>query len=295
MPTTRPRKIHWGGVEISITLDRMLAERLKRFPPIRWMRPKTSFPLFRNEEPVLDGVEMMDIEWYQTIDLGDGILTPGFVDHRDQIELYGLPDSLEGMRCLDVATSDGFWAFEMERRGAAEVIAIDLHSWADGDFPLNWRDEFLAARQNEIKGLGFAYAKRALNSNVKRKILSVYELSPERVGSFDFVFMSDLLLHLREPLRALEALWTVTRGDAIIADAYDAELEATGQSGALRIHVGLDVYAGCFWWRPTTSALEWLIRLARFQDPIKVAEFDLETKEGFKVSKVVFKARGTQG
>lgn len=29
-----------------------------------------------------------------------------------------LPDSLDGMRCLDVGTQNGFWAFELERRAA---------------------------------------------------------------------------------------------------------------------------------------------------------------------------------
>ena len=39
---------------------------------------------------------------------------------------YPVPADLSGLRCLDVGTMDGFWAFEMERRGAASVTAIDL-------------------------------------------------------------------------------------------------------------------------------------------------------------------------
>ena len=46
-------------------------------------------------------------------------------DLRPFVDRYGLPESLEGMRCLDVGTWDGFWAFEMERRGG-EVVGIDL-------------------------------------------------------------------------------------------------------------------------------------------------------------------------
>jgi len=37
------------------------------------------------------------------------------------------PD-LRGARCLDIGTADGFWAFEMERRGAADVLATDRPS-----------------------------------------------------------------------------------------------------------------------------------------------------------------------
>lgn len=292
MPTTRPRKVHLGGIELALTMDRMLAERIKGLAPVRWFWGRPLPHPFRDGEPVLTGVALSDIEWYQTIDLGDGVVTPGFVDHRHQVDQYGFPESLEGKRCLDVATSDGFWAFEMERRGAAEIVAIDVHSWADGEFPANWMEEILSSRPNDIKGLGFAYARRALQSKVKREVLSVYEVSPERIGTFDFVFSSDILLHLRDPLRALEALWTVTRGEIIIADAYDADLDATGETGALRLQVGLDDFAGCCWWRPTPSALEWMIRLARFQEVERIAQFNLKARPGFEVPKVVFRARG---
>ena len=39
-------------------------------------------------------------------------------DLRDYVDHYGLPERMDGMRALDVGTWDGFWAFEMERRGA---------------------------------------------------------------------------------------------------------------------------------------------------------------------------------
>jgi tRNA (mo5U34)-methyltransferase len=38
----------------------------------------------------------------------------------------------------------------------------------------------------------------------------VYDVSPERLGSFDFVFIGSVLIHLRDPVRALRALRTVT-------------------------------------------------------------------------------------
>ena len=292
MPTTQPRKLRIGGIEISVAVERTLAERIKGTIPYRLLRGTPPPPPFNGGEPVLNGHQLTDIDWYHTIDLGNGVVTPGFVDHRDQVKFYGLPDSLEGKRCLDVATFDGFWAFEMEKRGAAEVIGIDVYSLADCDYPQNWRQEYLNARPNTIKGLGFAYAKRALKSKVQRKVLSVYELSPETIGTFDFVFMSDLLLHLREPLRALEAVWSVARGDVIIADAYDKELEASGQVNSVRFLLGLDDYSGCFWWNHTSTALEVMLRVARFKDVQKIAQFDLATKINVNVPKVVFKARG---
>ena len=292
MPTTRPRTMRFKGVELALTVDRPVAERLKTIPPYRWLGQRSAPRPLTNGEPEINGAGIDSIDWYHTIDLPGGIVTDGFVDHRAQVDLYGLPQSLAGKRCLDVATFDGFWAFEMEKRGAAEVIGIDVHSLADCDAPENWREEYLSSRPNEVKGAGFAYAKRALGSQVQRKVLSVYELSPERVGTFDFVFMSDLLLHLRDPLRALERLWTVTRGEAIIADTYDKDLEATAPENSMRVLLGMDDYSGCFWWNFTPSALEVMLRVARFTDVTKVAQLDLDTKLGVVVPKVVFKARG---
>ncbi|MDQ6879981.1 MAG: hypothetical protein M3082_20245 [Candidatus Dormibacteraeota bacterium] len=287
MPMTHPRTVRIGGLQISVTVDRLLAERVKSR-----LRPRDSqFHPYQNDEPTLNGTQLADIDWYHTIDLPNGIVTPGFVDHRGQVDQYGIPASLAGKRCLDVASFDGFWAFEMEKRGAAEVTGIDLHSLADCDYPTNFLGEYLRARPKTVKGLGFAYAKRALHSHVQRKLLSVYELSPEKIGTFDFVFMSDLLLHLREPLRALEAVWSVTRGEAIIADAYDAELEAAGADRALRFALSLDHYSGCLWWLPSVSALRSMLQVARFQDIEELGRFQLGTKAGVEVPKVVFRAR----
>jgi tRNA (mo5U34)-methyltransferase len=294
MPTTRPRTLRIGGLEVSATMDRMLAEKIKATKPYRWLRRNPEPQRFEGGAPALNGQQLTDIEWYHTIDLGNGVATPGFVDHRSQVDLYRLPADLRGKRCLDVATYDGFWAFEMEKRGAAEVIGIDLFGRADSDFPTNYRKEYLEDRPHLVKGFGFAYAARALNSRVQRKVLSVYELSPDRVGSFDFVFMSDLLLHLRDPLRALEAVWSVTRpgGEAIIADAYDKDVEATGIVRALRFMAAYhDHYSGGFWWAFSSTSLEAMIQLARFDDVQKIAQFDLPTQMGIDVPKVVFKAR----
>src|SRR5579872_3409662 len=73
--------------------------------------------------------------WYHTIELPGGIVTPGEYDHRPIVSKVPLPERLDGLRCLDVGTHDGFWAFEMERRGAAEVVAIDVEDPSELDWP----------------------------------------------------------------------------------------------------------------------------------------------------------------
>ena len=38
--------------------------------------------------------------WYHTIDLGDGLVTPGMYDYRQTISAFQFPDDMSGMTCL---------------------------------------------------------------------------------------------------------------------------------------------------------------------------------------------------
>src|SRR6201995_5259916 len=87
--------------------------------------------------------EVREVAWYHTMRLPQGIVTPGNFNTLEELERVPLPSSLDGRRCLDVGTADGFWAFEMERRGAAEVVAIDLPT----PFQAHARERFERARE----------------------------------------------------------------------------------------------------------------------------------------------------
>ena len=50
--------------------------------------------------------------WYHTIDVAPGVTTPGWFDLRPIVDKMPWPE-IEGKRCLDVGTSNGFLAFEM--------------------------------------------------------------------------------------------------------------------------------------------------------------------------------------
>src|SRR5438477_10034130 len=72
--------------------------------------------------------------WYHTMELAPGVVTPGWFDLRPVVERMPWPD-VSGRRCLDVGTADGFLAFELERRGAAEVVTTDIADHAEWDYP----------------------------------------------------------------------------------------------------------------------------------------------------------------
>lgn len=149
--------------------------------------------------------DVRDLNWYHTLDLPGGVTTPGWFDTRVGLERMWFPGTLDGKRCLDVGTCDGFWAFEMERRGATEVVGIDIGDPSKRDYPA-----FVGGEQGDRAAQTFALAKRALGSRVERIECNVYDASPEVLGRFDFAFIGAILLHLRDPVRALAAVRSVT-------------------------------------------------------------------------------------
>jgi tRNA (mo5U34)-methyltransferase len=158
-------------------------------------------------------------DWYHTLELAPGVVTPGWFDTRRIVDDVPLPESLAGMRCLDVGTFDGFWAFEMERRGAGEVVAIDILDPARWDWPANSdEDTVREIGLRKAGGVGFELARRQLGSSVERRDLSVYDLDPDDIGMFDFAHLGSLLLHLRDPVAALMRLRGVCRGRLAVVE-----------------------------------------------------------------------------
>ena len=136
------------------------------------------------------------------------------------------PD-VRGKRCLDVGTWDGYLAFELERRGASEVVALDIPDHQDWDWPPDVRaqgGERLAELAGPEKGAGFSVAREAKGSAVEKVDMTVYDLSPERVGNFDVVLCGSLMLHLRDPLRALEAIRSVCTGQFLSSEQVSLAL-----------------------------------------------------------------------
>ena len=259
------RKMSLGGFEVLVVTPSGLGKKLKTLGGLLPGSDETerlaALPASPSQSTAAEALQkrVNAIEWYHTIDLGNGVVTPGWFDLRAQLGDYPIPASLAGKRVLDVATFDGFWAFEFERRGAAEVTALDIDSFAEVDMAPRIRrqksPEYLARKTGE----GFRLCHEALGSNVRREILNVYDLSPERLGKFDFVFISDVLLHLMNPMKALHNIASVTAdgGMAVIADVYNPALP----DRLMRYESGVNHNT---WWSMSLGALEQMVRDAGF-------------------------------
>jgi tRNA (mo5U34)-methyltransferase len=217
----------------------------------------------RNDDPRLDN-------WYQTVDLGNGMQSRGYFIHTPELaDSFGFPKSLAGKTCLDVATASGFWGFEMERRGAASVTAIDVRNFGEIDILPAYRATLTPEQlgNNDFQ-CQYLTAHTLRKSKVNYRHANVYTMTPENLGTFDVAYCGSLLLHLINPLQCLINIRAVTREMAIVETAANPHLGNVlpGQPAALFGAPGDEPFPGrdVTYWMIGMEALCKMLRYAGF-------------------------------
>lgn len=174
--------------------------------------------------------------WHQRFELAPGVFTPGANDIGSLMAQADIHGEFAGKSVLDIGTTNGAIAFEAERAGATDVVAVDIYG----------PDRF-----------GFDVLADALDSRVQFVRSSVYEL-PQRLNrTFDVVIFWGVLYHLRHPLLALDAVYRLTHGLASVESAVaDAELDGNADAGTVRFY-RRDELAGdtSNWFSPSLACL----------------------------------------
>jgi tRNA (mo5U34)-methyltransferase len=169
------------------------------------------------------------------------------------------PADLHGATVLDIGCNAGFYAFEMKRRGASRVVAIDSDP------------RYLAQA---------ALASRVLGLPIELRHLDVYHLD-ELGERFDFVLFMGVLYHLRHPLLALDRLHDHVVGDRLLfqsllrgapdiarvePDYPFEELAIFERRGHPAMFFVEHRYAGDWtnWWIPNRAGVEAMLRSAGF-------------------------------
>jgi SAM-dependent methyltransferase len=225
--------------------------------------------------------------WYHTIDLGDGLVTPGMYDYRRTLSAFQFPGDMRGMTVLDVGSATGFFAFEFERLGA-RVVSVELPSLAHLDrFPGQSVENSLSKIERMIFPGGelsvmrrgdserelyrcllegpFEFCRARLNSRVERCYSTIYDLTAAKAGvpeGFDFVFVGDVLVHTLYPLKALAALAALCRGTLMLAQMLP---EGPQEPPAMMYLGGADPDEDhVSWWLPNRSCLMQMMSKLRF-------------------------------
>ena len=205
--------------------------------------------------------------WYHVIDLGDGLHTPGHFDMAQFLDHYNLPESMAGMRVLDVGTSNGFFAYDFEKRGADEVVAVELPGWGAHDWTPRYRADYdaksPAERDNidrQVMRHGFALVGEALGSQrVRRRELSIYQLDPVELGTFDIVFCSAVLMHVRDPVLGVQRMRSVCRNSGRLI----VSISAAEDNGEPVAHF-VGEWNQCNWWKMSPTCLRQVLECCDF-------------------------------
>lgn len=186
--------------------------------------------------------------WWHSFELPDGSIVEGvnsLAAQKSRLAQFAIPADLTGKRALDIGAWDGWFTFELERRGA-NVVAIDR--WDNPRF-------------REMHG--------ALGSRAEYRRMNVYDLDPAKLGRFDIVLFLGVLYHLKHPLLALERVCSVTDDYAAVESfaLTDRFLPGLGvEEHSLMRFFERDEFGGQFdnWFAPTPRCLVEMCRTAGF-------------------------------
>ena len=183
-------------------------------------------------------LERSDFVWHQRFELVPGVWTPGVSPVPWLCNVAELPTDLSGQRVLDIGTTNAGTAFELERRGAAEVVAVDI--FGPEQFGVGALVEFLDSKVQFVQS-------------------TVYELADRFPDPFDLVIFWGVLYHLRHPLLALDNVRAVTGRVASLETAVcDGVLPRRLRDERVSRFYRRDELAGdgSNWFSPTVATLE---------------------------------------
>jgi len=184
--------------------------------------------------------------WYHSIDVGDGIVTPGEGGGTPwMLDRIGLPADLTGKRVLDVGAWDGFFSFAAEERGA-QVLATDHFVWNE---------------PGEAGMQGFLTAHELRASKVEYLGIDVTQITEERIGRFDVVLFLGVLYHLKNPMDALDRLAAIT--DELLIVESEVTFVGEPHTPLARFYETAELAEDATnWWAPNPVALAQMVRAA---------------------------------
>lgn len=168
--------------------------------------------------PTSSPPDSSECRWYHSMDLPDLGEVVGDWDLRGRFDEYVGEVDLSGKTVLDVGAASGFLTFEAEKRGAI-VTSFDadrveqIQTIPPGAFD----PAYFTGMRN-----GYRLAHRLHRSSAKTVYGDIYRLG-DSVPPHDVVIVAQILVHLRDPLGALEQAARACRDTLVIAEGMFPE------------------------------------------------------------------------
>lgn len=227
--------------------------------------------------------EVAKRHWFHSIDLGNGVTTPGTgkpaVVHARELSQLRLPN-LAGKSVLDIGAWDGFYTFAAERAGAQRVVSLDHYVWsldrfqvdryeaecrAQGQLPKPWHEVPGMWHPDTLPGRrGYDLAHAVLKSKAEPVVGDFMSMDLDPLGTFDVVLYLGVLYHMENPLASLRRVAKVTKEMAIVeTDAVEFMGHPNTPLCEFFPSDERD-YDPTNWWAPNFAALSGLCKAAGF-------------------------------
>lgn len=154
-----------------------------------------------NKEILKKNIEKFG-KWMYKYELVDGISTPLISEEfqkvhntRKKMIFSKLDNTIKewnNLRCLDIACNEGFYSFELAKRGVKEVIGFD-------------------ARKINIDKANFINEFWKFD-NASFFVGDIEKINNVELGQFDLVFVLGLLYHVENPMLILRKIKSLTNG-----------------------------------------------------------------------------------
>ena len=155
--------------------------------------------------------EIAQVPWFHSIDLGQGVTTPGLKslrDHEFAAKRFFGPIELAGKSVLDIGAWNGAYSFEAKRRGAARVLATDSYVWSHPHF----------------RGrVGFDLARSALELDIEAREIDIMDFDANNPGTFDVVLFLGVFYRLLDPILGLQNAARCARELLVVESHIDTQ------------------------------------------------------------------------
>jgi O-methyltransferase len=170
-----------------------------------------------------------DCDWYHTTELPDGTVIFGQWDLQGHESEYLGNVPLDGRRVLEAGPASGFLTYWMEGRGADVTsfeagydVGFDYVPAVDGADYGVWQADFMKHIARVNNSWWLQHRDRASAARIVYG--DIYNL-PEDLGTFDVSVFGSILLHLRDPFRALQQAAAHTDQTMVVTDLLHAGFE----------------------------------------------------------------------